>query len=120
MKRIAIALCALFGLANAARASEWSRAAVIDQLQAQVSQCVAFYAYKQACGVEGDTRRRLDAVRGARSALAGAISMAPDQTALRLELALAATSSLAGDCEGLARLESRFGPDCDPLSGGRE
>jgi hypothetical protein len=114
MKRTAIALFIVVGFGIDAMANDADRAALLDQMQAQYSVCVAFYTFKLSCDEKGETGRRLNAVKRRSEALASAISMPAEEIALRLELALSANHSLVGGCEGLSTLESRYGAECDP------
>jgi hypothetical protein len=121
MKRAALALWLAGGLCESAAADEASRMMILDQLQAQFSQCVAYYTLQQGCVGGGEPGRRLAAVTKRADALAGAIAMSPADAALRLQLNIAAAESLMPEgCGGLAVLESRFAYECDPPSGGRE
>jgi len=115
--RSAIALGMAVGFSRCGVADEVSRAAVLDQLQAKVSACVAFYTIELSCGGSLESRLRLTAATKRSEALAGAISLAPADAGLRLELNLAADRSLIGDgCNSVALLEDRFASECDPLS----
>ena len=121
MKRAAFTLCLAAALGESAVADEISRRAILDQMQAQVSDCVAFYTLQQGCVAGGEAGRRLAAAARRADALAAAAAMDAADAALRLQLNLAAARSLMAEgCGGLATLESRYAAECDPLSGGRE
>jgi hypothetical protein len=121
MIRIAIALLIAAGFGPRAVADDAARIAILDQLQAQFSVCVAFYAIELSCVDGGEARRRLAAVSRRAEALAEAISMSKKDAALRLELNLAAGRSLMqDDCRGVSTLRDRYDVDCNPLSSDRE
>ena len=120
MKRTAIAWAVLSCFGGEALADDVDRAALLDQIQAQYSLCVAYYTYQKGCGASGETGRRLNAVKRRSEALAGAIAMSEDEVALRMQLALTANGSLAGGCDGLSTLQNRYAVECDSLSHGRE
>ena len=116
MRRIAIALWSVVSVGSEAFASNADRDILLDQLQAKLSVCAAFYSFEQSCGAEGENGLRLKAARRSAEALAGAIAMSADTVALRLEIALAANQALTGGCDGLRTLESRYAVQCEPLS----
>jgi hypothetical protein len=120
MKHALVVLSFVVGLGPRAVAGEADRDAILDQLQAKFSACTAFYMFEQTCGARGETGRRLNAARRSAEALSGAIAMSSEQAALRLEIALAADRILAGGCDGLETLESRYAVQCEPLSSGPE
>lgn len=117
MKRLAIVLSIIFGTGRCAFADDAAQLAILDDMQAEVSACVAFYTIDLSCGERRETRSRLAVASKRAYALASAIVMAPADTAMRLDLNLTAFRVLIGNsCSNIATLENRYVVECDPLS----
>jgi hypothetical protein len=120
MRRLSVALV-LAATCQTALAEEATQRAMLDQLHAEYCVCVAFYSIRARCSADAEAGRRLGVITRRADALAGALAMTRQDAALRLDLNLAALAAFAGeDCRGLDTLDSRFSPQCDPLSAGRE
>ena len=120
MRRTTISVLFMVGLARGAAADQ-SDVAALDGLQAQLSACVAFYTLELRCGRKPEFQGRLGMASKRSDALARAISLAPGDAAMRLELNIAADESLMqNSCDGLPTLESRYGDSCEPLSSAAE
>jgi hypothetical protein len=119
-----VTICLLVGLVSfhAAQAQdEARRAAALNNLQADLSVCIAYYAILEQCSSGEDKSRRLaqaaiDDLTRKSEAAADALRISSADVAMRLELNLAGERHLIdGSCSRKAILVSRYADQCGAL-----
>jgi hypothetical protein len=118
------AICLLVGLfrPDAAEAqNEAKLAAALNNLQADLSICIAYYSILKECSAGEDEGRRpaqpaIDDLTRKSEAAADALRMPSADVAMRLELNLAGQRHfIQGSCRRKAILVSRYADQCDAL-----
>jgi hypothetical protein len=114
MKQVLAGLSIALGLAHSALAQDVERIARMDNVQAQLSICVAYYSLALECE-DGATDRPLRFLVRQSEAAAKAAAMSGADVALRLEFNLAMQRSLIeNSCGKFARLRARREDECEP------
>ena len=115
MKRVLTGLSIVLGLVHSALAQEAERGATMDNVQAQLSVCIAYYSLEMECTEGGSAARFLHLLVKRSDAAAKALAMSRADVAMRLKFNLAMQRSLIEDsCANIARLRSRHEEDCEP------
>jgi hypothetical protein len=114
MKWTLIGVSIALGLAHSALAQDAERIARMDNVQAQLSVCVAYYSLELKCQ-DGATDRPLRLLIERSDAAAKAAMMSSADVAMRLEFNLTMQRSLIEDsCGKFARLSARHWDECEP------
>jgi hypothetical protein len=113
MKRTLIGLPIAMGLAHSALAQDAGRGMTMDDVQAQLSACVAYYSLEMECSEGGAAARFIRLLGRQSDAAAKASELSSADVAMRIELNLAMQRSLIEySCANIARLRARREDEC--------
>jgi hypothetical protein len=119
MKRFTVALVAGFSLAHSASADEAARRqATLDNLQADLSVCIAYYLLVRDCsgGEATNLKLAIDNLNRESAKAERALDMQTADAVMRLELNLASQRGLIeGSCSRIGTLQSRYADQCNAL-----